>query len=116
MSDLVKIARTYVPFQTTHFDGCEREHIECLVQRMADEIKRLTAERDEARAERDALAKQGETLQALVDACKLLSSEAEEYEFDDGLGRGALLDYWYEFDRKLDAAIDAQIEQERSDD
>lgn len=44
MSDLVKIARTYVPFQTTHFDGCEREHIECLVQRMADEIERLTAE------------------------------------------------------------------------
>lgn len=43
MSDLVKIARTYVPFQTTHFDGCEREHIECLVQRMADEIERLRA-------------------------------------------------------------------------
>lgn len=60
MSDLVKIARTYVPFQTTHFDGCEREHIECLVQRMADEIERL-------RAERDALLNALETM--LIGAC-----------------------------------------------
>ncbi|MCR4300133.1 MAG: hypothetical protein NUV51_00835 [Sulfuricaulis sp.] len=73
------------------------------VQEAADEIERL-------RAERDALAKQGEAFRHLVDACKLLASEAEEYEFDDGMGRGALLDYWYEFDRKIDAAIDAQIE------
>jgi len=33
--------------------------------------------------------------------------------FDDGMGRGAMLDYWYEFDRKLDAAL-AQIEQEKA--
>lgn len=76
-------------------------------------IDRLTRERNEARAEREAVAKQGETFRCLVDACKLLSSEAEEYEFDDGMGRGAMLDYWYEFDRKLDAAL-AQIEQEQT--
>lgn len=69
-------------------------------------------ERDEARAERDALAKQAGPFRRLVDACKLLSSEAEEYEFDDGIGRGAMLDYWHEFDRKLDAAL-AQIEELR---
>lgn len=63
-------------------------------------------------AERDALAKQAEPFRRLVDACKLLSSEAEEYEFDDGIGRGAMLDYWHEFDRKLDAAL-AQIEELR---
>lgn len=60
---------------------------------------------------REALAKQGEAFRRLVDACKLLASEAEEYEFDDGMGRGALLDYWYEFDLQLDAAIDAAKEQ-----
>lgn len=43
-------------------------------------------------------------LHALVAACCLLSSESEEYEFDDGMGRGAALDYWHEFEEKLAAA------------
>lgn len=45
MSDLVKIARARVTdIQSTHWEGCERDHRECLIQRMADEIERLTAE------------------------------------------------------------------------
>lgn len=45
MSDLVKIARARVTdFQQTHWEGCERDHRECLIQRMADEIERLRAE------------------------------------------------------------------------
>ena len=88
-----------------------------VVALLADRDEReakLRAEVEALRAERDALAKQDEAFRHLVDACKLLASEAEEYEFDDGMGRGALLDYWYEFDRKIDAAIDAQIEKEKA--
>lgn len=77
------------------------------------EVPALLAEIDRLTRERDALAKQAGPFRRLVDACKLLSSEAEEYEFDDGIGRGAMLDYWDEFDRKLDAAL-AQIEQEKN--
>lgn len=44
MSDLVKIARARVTdIQQTHWEGCERDHRECLIQRMADEIERLRA-------------------------------------------------------------------------
>ena len=44
MSDLVKIARARVTdIQSTHWEGCERDHRECLIQRMADEIERLRA-------------------------------------------------------------------------
>ena len=54
MSDLVVIARQRVSDRlTSHWVGCERDHVECLIQRMADEIERLTQERDAAR--RDAL-------------------------------------------------------------
>ena len=49
MSDLVVIARQRVSDRlTSHWVGCERDHFECLIQRMADEIERLTAERDAA--------------------------------------------------------------------
>jgi hypothetical protein len=40
----------------------------------------------------------------LVAACNRLQAEAEEYQFDDGMGRGAALDYWYEFDQALELA------------
>lgn len=40
----------------------------------------------------------------LVAACNRLSYEAEEYTFDDGMGRGALQDYWDEFEAALERA------------
>lgn len=44
MSDLVKIARERIDgTQATHWVGCERDHRECLIQRMADEIEHLRA-------------------------------------------------------------------------
>lgn len=50
MTDLVALARSRVDStQGTHWDGCERDHRECLVQRMADEIERLRALLREAR-------------------------------------------------------------------
>jgi short-subunit dehydrogenase len=45
MTDLVKLARQRIDDgQRTHYEGCERDHRECLIQRMADEIERLQAE------------------------------------------------------------------------
>lgn len=45
MSDLVQIARQRIDgAQRTHWEGCERDHRECLIQRMADEIERLRAQ------------------------------------------------------------------------
>ena len=42
--DLVQIARSRIDdTQRTHWEGCERDHRECLIQRMADEIERLRA-------------------------------------------------------------------------
>ena len=44
MSDLIKIARERLDgTQSSHWEGCERDHRECLIQRMADEIERLRA-------------------------------------------------------------------------
>jgi hypothetical protein len=45
MTDLVKLARQRIDdTQRTHWEGCERDHRECLIQRMADQIERLQAE------------------------------------------------------------------------
>ena len=50
MSDLVKIARERIDgTQATHWVGCERDHRECLIQRMADEIERLRADAERYR-------------------------------------------------------------------
>ena len=43
----------------------------------------------------------------LVAACNRLQAESEEYQFDDGMGRGAGLDYWHEFDWALERATEA---------
>jgi regulator of replication initiation timing len=45
MDDLLTIAREKIYYKhRSHYDGCERNHFECLVRRMADEIERLRAE------------------------------------------------------------------------
>lgn len=41
---------------------------------------------------------------ALIQACNRLSDEAEEYDFDDGMGRGALQTYWDDFEAALERA------------
>lgn len=52
MTDLVKTARQRVDTERcTHYEGCERDHRECLIQRMADEIERQAAALQEARLE-----------------------------------------------------------------
>lgn len=54
--DLVQIARSRIDgAQRTHWEGCERDHRECLIQRMADEIERLraTLERKQLSYERE---------------------------------------------------------------
>jgi len=43
----------------------------------------------------------------LIAACERLSSEAEEYDFPDGMGRGAPQDYWDEFEEALEAVKEA---------
>ena len=43
----------------------------------------------------------------LVAACNRLSGEAEEFDFDDGLGRGAPQAYWDEFEDALEQAAEA---------
>ena len=92
MSDLVKIARERIDgTQATHWVGCERDHRECLIQRMADEIEHLRAalkrandqaehferewylrgdENEKLRAERD-------ELKLAVDAARILLAERD---------------------------------------
>ena len=90
MSDLIKIARERLDgTQSSHREGCERSHPECLIQRMADEIERL---------------------RAVLVAAKGLNAESEEYDFDYGLGRAAPNSYWEELDDAIEA-IDAAKEQ-----
>ena len=55
----------------------------------------------------DAARKMEAKLRLLVAACNRLQAEAEEYQFDDGMGRGAHLDYWHEFDQALEQATEA---------
>ena len=43
----------------------------------------------------------------LIAACNRLSGEAEEFDFDDGLGRGAPQAYWDEFEDTLEQAAEA---------
>lgn len=41
MTDLVAIARKRDDRIKTHWEGCEEQHTECLIRKMADEIERL---------------------------------------------------------------------------
>ncbi len=49
--DLVNLAQRWPERAATHYDGCEANHVGCLVKKLAREVERLTRERDEARAE-----------------------------------------------------------------
>ena len=97
--DLVQIARSRIDgAQRTHWDGCERDHRECLIQRMADEIERLraTLERQQLSYEREREIDQEEIERLLaqrrgdaraLERKRALIAEAEvlaEYGRDDG--------------------------------
>lgn len=43
----------------------------------------------------------------LVAACNRLSAESEEFDFDDGMGRGVQQAYWDEFESALEQATEA---------
>ncbi len=86
MTDLVLIARRRTQVDSrTHYPGCEREHTECLIQRMADEIER----RDEWREEvLDKVTTVGYVLgqhdgESLVDAAKRVTAEIERLHADN---------------------------------
>lgn len=68
----------------------------------------LADQLDEVERHRDAIAVALNKLEGpfrlLIAACNRLSAETEEYDFDDGMGRGALQDYWDEFEDALEKA------------
>jgi hypothetical protein len=43
MSDIVELARHHRHIAATHYEGCEADHIGCLVEKLADEVERLRA-------------------------------------------------------------------------
>lgn len=105
----------------------ERDAVPVYLQQ---EVDRLRAERDEhARWRQDladkldeverhrdaigvALNKLDGPFRLLIAACNRLSAEAEEYDFDDGMGRGAMQSYWDEFEDALEKARDVIGENE----
>jgi hypothetical protein len=45
MSDIIALARKHRSLNLrTHYEGCEADHIECIVVKLADEVERLQAE------------------------------------------------------------------------
>ena len=58
--------------------------------------------RHKAAAELRRLHAENEALKTVVNAARNLVFESEEYEFDDGLGRGAPQSYWDELDSALE--------------
>ncbi len=114
MTDLVKIARgfTLVDDNRTHYPGCERDHISCLVSIMADEIERLRAALERAHDVWETEAA------GMRDEIERLRADAERYRF---LRTGR---HWpcvfADYDdpeplceRELDIAIDAATKEER---
>lgn len=41
MTDIVELARRHRHIAATHYEGCEADHIGCLVVKLADEVERL---------------------------------------------------------------------------
>ena len=73
--------------------------------RLADELLALHGPTDideRAAAELRRLHAENEALKTVVNAARNLVFESEEYEFDDGLGRGAPQSYWDELDSALE--------------
>ena len=89
MSDLIKLARSRTAVIQTHWDGCERDHAECLIQRLADELERtrdnLKAIEDEKNAYIDYVGDalgQDEDGETLWDAAQRVLSERDRLRAD----------------------------------
>lgn len=92
-------------------DGCEFCNPQLADELAKEQIERLTAERDEARAERDAMAKDAERYRFL--SCKGVPPyfhRCSRWRLEYWNGE------WWDplMKEELDAAIDAQIEQEKA--
>jgi len=48
-TDILTLARQHKHAAATHYEGCEADHVGCLVHRLADEVEGLRAERDALR-------------------------------------------------------------------
>lgn len=59
-----------------------------------EQFRRMRADLDRTAAERDALRAENALLRRVRRAAETLYQEAEEYDFDDGMGQGAPQDYW----------------------
>jgi (p)ppGpp synthase/HD superfamily hydrolase len=72
MNDLLKLARTFKQEHLdyeTHWDGCESQHVECLVIKLADEIEKL----------RNASDLDGELISNMHDEAERLRALLREY-------------------------------------
>jgi hypothetical protein len=80
MSDLIAIARNQRRLNLrTHYEGCEADHIECLVVKLADEVERLRAEGERLRAALQSIAKS-----TCCDRCNEAALVAREALEEDG--------------------------------
>lgn len=136
MSDLMLTAVLSMPYDMAMADDWSRRQFYDRAQQALDEIERLTAERDKARAERDALADvlpgyyymdppDGGNVPVL-EQLRRMAKDAERYRFLSCKGVPPYfhrcsrwrLEYWNGewwdplMKEELDAAIDAQIEKE----
>jgi len=99
---------------------CAAKDAECLAHIAEIKVLEARAERAEQeaatlRAENDAITDRNQTqfleleyLRNVRAAAERLYGESEEYDFDDGLGRGAAQQYWDALGTALDTMTDAQ--------
>ena len=64
--DLVNLAQRWPSRAATHYEGCEADHVGCLVKKLGREVERLRAERDKAWAEVERLTVRLEHAQARI--------------------------------------------------
>ena len=125
MTDLVLIARRRTQVDSrTHYPGCEREHTECLIQRMADEIERRDEWREWATAEIERLHADNQAAvvayAAEINEAKAeierLRADAERYRWLKVNIPIILSDVPGDIEiEKLDAAIDAAMKKENGE-
>lgn len=84
MTGLVSLARKHKHVAATHYDGCEADHIGCLVNKLADEIERQRVENERLRAALIDIARQETTgpykWQSVVEHLCEIAREALEGE------------------------------------